>query len=187
MATVLVSKLINASVCEYTFCPTYPVTHEVIKAMLLLLKYNMDDFAPFRWEEKSNKLTALDDIFSLTSDDVIAVTGCDKYSAIDMAVLLYPNSHKITIRTKHTPAGCTNTERSSERLTDEEKEVYLSSFCGTLEIKAHCYITAGQCYNKLFAAARQYVNSNFDKKYEVFEDDGYSLNLAFLFSSLKKE
>lgn len=186
MATVLVSKLIDATVCEHTFSTTYPVTPEVIQAMLMLLKYNMNDFSLFKFEEKNNKLTALDDIFSLTDNDVAVATGCDKYSSVDMAVLLYPNLHRIKIRTKHT-ANNNKVKQDDNDLTDREKEVYFSSFCSKLEIKAHCYITAGKCYNKLFVGARQYVNSGFNKEYEEFEDSGYRLNLAFLFSPPKKE
>ncbi len=162
---------------KYIFNSVYPLTPEIVEAMVIIVKDNMDNFSFSEYKCPEDKEASVKDTFTPVLPNAILVKGCDRNSALNIEAIFYLNTYQLVIKSND----------SSSSMSLEEKKEYFASYCGSLEIMAHKYITIGECYTKLFKATRAYINSNYDKRYEEFNNDGYSLNLKILLSPPPKE
>lgn len=174
---------------EYIFNSIYSITPQVIEAMVLLLKNNLYGVKlyDFGRDEYAPRLPS-DQLFDLTYKNMVMVKGFDRNSMLDTEFWFRPNTEEIRVVTKQSRSAFARIEKEETPFTsDEEMKAYFSVYCRDLETKAQTYIKIGECYQKLISTARKYVESGFDKKYAEFSDDGYSIDLAYLYSPPQRE
>lgn len=173
----------------YNFTSTFELTPNIIEVMVLFLKEDMENFYLFEYSEENKDKREIVNVDELTYKGAIMVSGHDTITDTDLIIFIYPNSRHIRII-----AECEfidnykiEEDNGEERLlSKKEKREFFCVYVDSLEIAAHTHLKAGECYSKLFMASRYYVNSNYDSELALFEEDGYMLNLEFLFSPPEK-
>lgn len=173
----------------YRFVSTFELTPKVIEAMVLFIKEDMKDFYLYEYTEKNKDKKEVASVSDLTYEGTVLVSGHDKIADTDLVIFFYPHTKRLKIM-----AECDFIDNfiikdkdKKRHMTEDEKRTFFCIYVDSLEIAAHTYLKAGECYNKLFIAGRYYVNSNYNPELALFEDDdGYMLNLEFLFSGPEK-
>lgn len=173
----------NINEFEYVFHTVYPLTPDIIEAIALLSRNNLKNFRIYEITKKKEVEIPADELLTLSYENIIQISGYDRYGSMNIDLILYPMSHKMCIRVKNDTSLINSKFLNLKKESDKEK--YIASVCGAFEILAHSYIKVGEGYAKLFKAARKYVDSNKDPQYAEYKEDGYNINLAMLFSPLQ--